>query len=126
MGSRALVLDHLHLVVFDVQASRRFYNAVAHALGGSLQHHDSEAFSSGPLYVSSYNSGQAQGRLTGRQHIAFRADSQDAVRAFHAAALAAGGCDNGEPGFRSYSTSYFAAFVLDPDGNNIESVHRDD
>lgn len=71
-------------------------------------------------------------RLTGRRrgaspvtpvtHIAFLADSQQAVQAFHAAALAAGGRDNGAPGPRPYHPGYYSAFVLDPDGNNIEAV----
>lgn len=55
-------------------------------------------------------------------HIAFLADSQQAVQAFHAAALAAGGRDNGAPGPRPYHPGYYSAFVLDPDGNNIEAV----
>ncbi|MGY4396252.1 catechol 2,3-dioxygenase-like lactoylglutathione lyase family enzyme [Sphingomonas sp. UYAg733] len=60
-----------------------------------------------------------------RQHTAFRAHSQEEVRAFHAAALDAGGRDNGPPGFRAdYPANYYAAFVLDPDGNNIEAVCR--
>lgn len=61
-----------------------------------------------------------------KQHTAFAADSRDHVDAFHAAALAAGGTDNGPPGLRSggYPPGYYAAFVLDPDGNNLEAVHR--
>ena len=55
-------------------------------------------------------------------HIAFRANSEQAVRDFYAAAIAAGGTDNGEPGPRAYHPGYYAAFVLDPDGNNIEAV----
>ncbi|MCI1935918.1 MAG: VOC family protein [Bifidobacteriaceae bacterium] len=55
-------------------------------------------------------------------HIAFRARSQEEVQAFYEAALAAGGRDNGAPGFRDYHPGYYAAFVLDPDGNNVEAV----
>ena len=61
-----------------------------------------------------------------RQHTAFRAASRAQVEAFHAAALAAGGTDNGGPGLRAYTPGYYAAFVLDPDGNNIEAVIRED
>src|SRR4051812_28126376 len=67
---------------------------------------------------------EAQGRpVQGRLHVAFSADSREAVEAFHAAALAAGGTDNGAPALRPrYHRSYYAAYVLDPDGNNIEAV----
>jgi predicted lactoylglutathione lyase len=58
-------------------------------------------------------------------HLAFRARSRKQVQAFHEAALAAGGKDNGGPGYRDYSPGYYAAFVLDPDGNNIEAVWYD-
>jgi catechol 2,3-dioxygenase-like lactoylglutathione lyase family enzyme len=64
-----------------------------------------------------------EGRPVGRMHVAFSAESQEAVDAFHEAALAAGGRDNGAPGVRSeYSDTYYAAYVLDPNGNNIEVV----
>jgi predicted lactoylglutathione lyase len=58
-------------------------------------------------------------------HVAFQAKSREQVEAFHKAALAAGGKDNGGPGYRDYSPGYYAAFVLDPDGNNIEAVWYD-
>lgn len=62
-----------------------------------------------------------------KQHTAFRATSREAVDAFHRAGLAAGGTDNGAPGLRSggYPSGYYAAFLVDPDGNNIEAVYRD-
>ena len=63
-----------------------------------------------------------QGELTGRHHIAFQAQDRAMVDAFYKAALAHGGRDNGAPGERSYHPGYYAAFVLDPDGNNIEAV----
>jgi len=67
---------------------------------------------------------EAQGRpVQGRLHVAFRADSRETVDAFHAAALAAGGTDNGAPGLRTiYHPDYYSAYVRDPDGNNIELV----
>ncbi|MFR0657344.1 VOC family protein, partial [Pantoea sp. SIMBA_079] len=64
----------------------------------------------------------AAGTLTGRHHLAFQARDRAMVDAFHAAALAYGGTDHGAPGERSYHPGYYAAFVLDPDGNNIEAV----
>ena len=66
------------------------------------------------------------GQQQSPMHIAFIADTRDQVRAFHAAALAAGGTDNGPPGLREiYHPNYFGAFALDPDGNNVEAVcHR--
>jgi catechol 2,3-dioxygenase-like lactoylglutathione lyase family enzyme len=74
------------------------------------------------LFVSTADSESAQGKLTGRHHLAFQAKGEAMVRAFHEAALAHGGTDNGAPGPRPYHPGYFAAFVLDPDGNNIEAV----
>jgi len=62
--------------------------------------------------------------LTGRNHIAFQARDRATVEAFYNAALAAGGKDNGAPGERPYHPGYYAAFVLDPDGNNIEAVYH--
>jgi len=74
------------------------------------------------LFVSSADSQAAQGHLTGRHHLAFQARDRAMVDAFHQAALAHGGKDNGGPGERDYHPGYYAAFVLDPDGNNIEAV----
>ncbi len=64
----------------------------------------------------------AQGHLTGRHHLAFQTRDHAMVQAFHRTALAHGGRDNGAPGLRPYHPDYYAAFVLDPDGNNIEAV----
>ena len=61
---------------------------------------------------------------TGRVHLAFQAADRDMVQRFHAAGLKAGGRDNGAPGERNYHPGYYAAFLLDPDGNNIEAVHH--
>jgi catechol 2,3-dioxygenase-like lactoylglutathione lyase family enzyme len=72
--------------------------------------------------VSTADSKAAQGKLTGRHHLAFQAQDQAMVEAFHKAALANGGTDNGAPGPRPYHPGYYAAFALDPDGNNTEAV----
>jgi catechol 2,3-dioxygenase-like lactoylglutathione lyase family enzyme len=74
------------------------------------------------LFVSTPESKDARGILTGRQHFAFQAQDRAMVDAFYNAALAHGGKDNGVPGERVYHPGYYAAFVLDPDGNNI-SLH---
>jgi predicted lactoylglutathione lyase len=76
------------------------------------------------LFISNRESKEAQGNLTGRNHVAFQAESRDMVDAFYKAALAGGGKDNGSPGERAYHPGYYAAFVLDPDGNNIEAVYH--
>lgn len=76
------------------------------------------------LYVSTADSEAALGVLTGRHHLAFQAKDRAGVEAFHRAGLAAGGRDNGAPGIRPYHPGYYAAFLIDPAGNNIEAVHH--
>ena len=76
------------------------------------------------LCVSSADSPAAIGKLTGRNHIAFQAQDRAMVDAFYKAALANGGQDHGAPGERPYHPGYYAAFVIDPDGNNIEAVYH--
>jgi catechol 2,3-dioxygenase-like lactoylglutathione lyase family enzyme len=119
---RGRLIDHLQLVVRDLQASRRFYTAVFGALGIPIGGEGADYFWADELFVSTRESRAAQGELTGRTHLAFQAASRDAVSSFHRAAVAAGGRDNGAPGARPYHPGYYAAFVLDPDGNNIEAV----
>ncbi len=74
------------------------------------------------LFISSVESPAAQGTLTGRHHLAFQAKNRQMVNAFYLAALAHGGRCNGKPDERAYHPGYYAAYVLDPDGNNIEAV----
>ena len=74
--------------------------------------------------MSARDSEEVEGKLTGRHHIAFQARDPQMVDAFYEAALAHGGKDNGPPGERAYHPGYYAAYVLDPDGNNIEAVSR--
>ena len=121
---RGRLIDHLQLVVRDVDASRRFYEAALGVLGIPIGGDGDDWFWADELFVSSAGSEAAQGTLTGRQHFAFQARNRAMVDAFHAAALAHGGRDNGAPGERPYHPGYYAAFVLDPDGNNIEAVHH--
>ena len=119
---RGRLIDHIQLVVADLAASRRFYEALFEVLripiGGSADTH----FWFDELFVSSPDSPEALGKLTGRHHLAFQARDRATVDAFHKAGLAAGGRDNGAPGERAYHPGYYAAFLLDPDGNNIEAV----
>lgn len=119
---RGRLIDHLQLVVKDLAASRRFYGAVLQAVGVPIGGEGDTYFWADELFVSSAESEAALGRLTGRHHLAFQARDRAAVDAFHTAGLAAGGTDNGPPGERSYHPGYYAAFLLDPDGNNIEAV----
>jgi catechol 2,3-dioxygenase-like lactoylglutathione lyase family enzyme len=110
------LIDHVHLRVRDLEASKRFYRAVLEALGRELTRESESAFSSDELYVS------ADGEPTSGVHLAFQAADRDAVARFHEAALAAGGTDNGRPGERDYHPGYYAVYALDPDGNNVEAV----
>jgi catechol 2,3-dioxygenase-like lactoylglutathione lyase family enzyme len=118
------LIDHVHLVVRDLEASRRFYRAALAALGRELSYEAADAFACDELFVSS--AGEVGVHSTGphRVHLAFQASDRAAVQRFFDAALAAGGRDNGGAGERPYHPGYYAAFVLDPDGNNVEAVHH--
>lgn len=119
---RGRLFDHVQLVVRDLPASRRFYQAIFDVLGVPMGGSAEDYFWADELFVCTADSEAALGELTGRHHLAFQAADRATVDAFHAAALANGGRDNGAPGERSYHPGYYAAFALDPDGNNIEAV----
>ena len=119
---RGRLIDHLQLVVRDLPASRSFYEAVFRVLEIPLGGTGDDYFWADELFISTASSEAAQGQLTGRHHLAFQARDRAAVDAFYKAALEHGGKDNGAPGERKYHPGYYAAFVLDPDGNNIEAV----
>lgn len=121
---RGRLIDHIQLVVADLSASRRFYSAVFAVLQVPLGGEGDNYFWYDELFVSNAASDAAQGRLTGRHHLAFQAVDRAMVDAFYQAGLAAGGKDNGGPGERAYHPGYYGAFVLDPDGNNIEAVYH--
>ncbi|KKC27918.1 VOC family protein [Sphingomonas sp. SRS2] len=124
------VIDHIELPVADAEASRRFYEAALEPLGLSL------VVSIGPArtahggarlgfgrggYPSLWFHEENGSRLP--VHVAFSAGERKAVDAFYEAALTQGGSDNGAPGIpERYHPNYYAAYVLDPDGNNIEAV----
>lgn len=119
---RGRLIDHIQLVVRDLPASQAFYTAVFDVLDVPMGGTADDYFWADELFVSTVDSEAAQGKLTGRHHLAFQAKDRETVDAFHKAALASGGKDNGKPGEREYHPGYYAAFVLDPDGNNIEAV----
>ncbi|CDX19104.1 Glyoxalase/bleomycin resistance protein/dioxygenase [Mesorhizobium plurifarium] len=119
---RGRLIDHIQLVVRDLQASRRFYGALFEVLGIPIGGEAQDYFWADELFVSSVDSRAALGVLTGRHHLAFQARDRAMVDAFYQAGLAAGGKDNGAPGERRYHPGYYACFLLDPDGNNIEAV----
>ena len=121
---RGRLIDHLQLVVRDLPASQRFYTAVLETLGIPIGGTGDGFFWADELFVSTASSQAAQGHLTGRHHFAFQAKDRATVDAFHKAALASGGKDNGPPGERPYHPGYYAAFVIDPDGNNVEAVYH--
>jgi len=129
MNELNLTIDHITLSVADLDKAKGFYANVLAPLGLELvgeysaEQSGNEAFAGfgigrkGSFWIAE------SGQQTPQTHICFRASSRQAVRDFHAAALDAGGSDNGAPGIRElYHPAYYAAFVLDPEGHNIEAV----
>jgi catechol 2,3-dioxygenase-like lactoylglutathione lyase family enzyme len=124
------VINHIEIGVTDVDASRRFYEAALAPLGLALVISVDPAHTA--LGTARFGFGRdgypsfwihGQSGASRSIHIAFSAARHDRVDAFHAAALANGGSDNGPPGIRTrYHPHYYAAFILDPDGNNLEAV----
>jgi len=119
---RGRLVDHIQLVVRDLPASRKFYEAIFSVLGIPIGGSGDDFFWADELFVSTPDSKAALGTLTGRHHLAFQAKDEATVQAVYKTALAHGGKDNGAPGPRDYHPGYYAAFFLDPDGNNIEAV----
>jgi catechol 2,3-dioxygenase-like lactoylglutathione lyase family enzyme len=113
---RGRLIDHLHLRTVDLDASRRFYAAILEVLGIPLVAGDGH-FYADELWVD-------RGEAPSRVHFAFQAADRETVDRWYAAGLAGGGRDNGAPGERSYHPGYYAAFLLDPDGNNVEAVYH--
>ncbi|MFC4271141.1 VOC family protein [Sneathiella chungangensis] len=118
------MLDHVSIGITDRQKSKTFYDAVLSTIGLTKVADYGETVAYGPSrkdpffwLVEQADIGRSQGF-----HCAFRAPDRASIHAFHAAALANGGIDNGGPGKRDYEENYYAAFVLDPDGNKIEAV----
>jgi catechol 2,3-dioxygenase-like lactoylglutathione lyase family enzyme len=117
------MFDHIGLKVKNLSASTRFYEAALGALGHELGPKDDAYAGLGPAGEPALWLYRAEGPASPGVHVAFQAKSRAAVDAFHARGLAAGGRDNGAPGLRAdYAPSYYAAFLIDPDGNNVEAV----
>ena len=127
MPSRRVVIDHVSIGVSDLDRSRDFYRRALEPLGFS----EHAPWQEGVREATFGLEGSADFAISleypagAPLHVAFAAESRELVDAFHTAALAAGGRDNGRPGMRpEYSRHYYGAFVLDPDGNNIEACHH--
>jgi len=124
------MLDHIGINVSDVERSKGFYEAALAPLGMSVQMHVTPEMSGGEYQGFGFGTnGKPEFWIGGPlpphcgMHVAFTAKTRVEVDGFYAAAMAAGGKDNGAPGIRAhYHPDYYGAFVLDPDGNNIEAV----
>ncbi|HTD74786.1 MAG TPA: VOC family protein [Steroidobacteraceae bacterium] len=117
------MIAHTTLLVSHYARSKKFYTTVLATLGyhQNMEYGESAGFNDGKntdFWIS------AEKKVV-PTHLAFEARNRKQVEAFHKAALAAGAKDNGPPGYRDYSPGYFAAFAIDPDGNNIEAVWYD-
>ena len=121
---RGRLIDHIQLVVRDLEASRKFYGALFEVLELPISGEGEDFFWVDELFVSTADSEAAAGKLTGRHHLAFQARDRAMVEAWYKAGLKAGGEDNGAPGERPYHPGYYAAFLIDPDGNNVEAVYH--
>jgi catechol 2,3-dioxygenase-like lactoylglutathione lyase family enzyme len=116
------MLDHTGVSVTNIRTAKAFYSAALAPLGYTIQMEWEDFAGLGVAPKPDFWIGQGVPNEP-RVHVAFRADTRAAVDAFHRAALAAGGRDNGPPGLRPhYHANYYGAFVLDPDGHNIEAV----
>ncbi|MFI0848589.1 VOC family protein [Mesorhizobium sp. IMUNJ 23232] len=122
------MIDHTGITVSDFEVSKSFYDKAMAPLGASLLYVVPPQFTGG-VKVGGYGRERPTfwmhegNKPQDRQHVAFTARSRAEVDGFHAAALAAGGKDNGAPGLRPhYHPNYYGAFVIDPDGNNMEAV----
>jgi catechol 2,3-dioxygenase-like lactoylglutathione lyase family enzyme len=113
---RGRLIDHIHLRTSDLAAMRRFYSAVLEVVGVPLNDGGSH-LQAAELWIDA-------GEPLSHVHLAFQAKDRETVDRFHAAALGAGGRDNGGPGERPYHPGYYAAFAFDPEGNNIEVVYH--
>jgi len=111
---RGRLIDHLHLRTRDLEASRAFYTATLETLG--------IAVTDGPDHFFADELWVDVGEQASHVHVAFQAADRETVARWYEAGLKAGGKDNGGPGERDYHPGYYAAFLLDPDGNNIEAV----
>lgn len=117
------MIAHTSLSISNFEKSKAFYTALLAPLGyhRNMEYGKSAGFNDGKntdFWIS-------QSQSVVPTHLAFEAASRQQVEAFHTAGLTAGGKDNGAPGYRDYWPGYYAAFLFDPDGNNIEAVWYD-
>lgn len=112
------LIDHVHLRARNFANTRHFYAAVLEVLGIGIEQSGEGWFQVDELFVDAADAKTIPTHV----HLAFQARDRAMVDAFYQAALIAGGTDNGPPGERHYHPGYYGAFVLDPDGNNIEAV----
>lgn len=120
--ARPVFVDHVTLVVRDLEASRRFYRGALAPWDAREVDYGDGVFGIGPEGAEDVAVREGD-PPSGPIHLAFAAPDKDTVDAFHRAALASGGTDNGGPGLRpQYHAGYYAAYALDPDGNNVEAV----
>lgn len=120
------MFDHIGTYVDDIEKAKIFYTKALQPLGYELISEYPEWSVIGMGKAGKSDFWVAQREANHNVHVAFQAESKEAVSSFHAAALAAGGADNGAPGYRKeYAAGYFGAFITDPFGNNIEAVYHD-
>ena len=113
---RGRLIDHVHLRAADLKASQKFYSAVLDVVGIPFICDETHLVAD-ELWIDA-------GEPTSHVHLAFQTSDRDMVDRFHRKGLEAGGRDNGAPGERDYHPGYYAAYLLDPDGNNVEAVHH--
>jgi catechol 2,3-dioxygenase-like lactoylglutathione lyase family enzyme len=117
-----VTVAHVAVNVSDWERARRFYDGVLALFGYRVVYEEAEALAY-YAHAGGLDFGIGRREPVGGTHVAFECDDREAVDAFYAAAIEAGGTDNGAPGLRpQYDANYYAAYVLDPDGNNIEAV----
>ena len=121
------MFDHVQIKVEDLAKSRLFYEAVLGSLGYNIVFEIKDivvGFGTNPHDMFEVARSSEDSPVSKATHIAFVARSEDAVQAFHTTALSHGATDNGAPGLRDYEPGYFAAFVIDPNGHNLEAVFK--
>jgi len=111
---RGRLIDHIQLRARDLEATKRFYRAVLEVLGVPYNEDDTH-LDADEIWIDA-------GEPATHIHLAFQAKDRETVERFHKVGVEAGGRDNGAPGERPYHPGYYAAFLYDPDGNNIEAV----
>lgn len=121
---RGRLIDHIQIISDDFEASRNFYQSIFKVLNIPIGGSGKEYFWADELFVSATGYDKEATHRTGPIHLAFQAEDHSMVQKFFEAGIEAGGKDDGKPGERKYHPGYFAAFLLDPDGNYIEAVYH--